>query len=214
MRLDALDGRTQLQKLCYRLVRQMTLWPTLVHGKLALRDGNPSVNRFTLIQKAQQAKQAMDSISVDLDALIERHELVKCIPATCLSDLVSEMFEFKDPMAAVVMCYHATFSIAVDQILLSLDDTDFEKARLKYRIEFLSRRIWMLVEHGLQNKPVGLPILQSSLFMTVDLALCQAQEQIIAIMNELDSAQRSDSGCWTREKIIYRARLFRGDCAA
>ncbi|KIM93552.1 hypothetical protein OIDMADRAFT_184715 [Oidiodendron maius Zn] len=209
--MDVLDGQTHLQILFHRLLRQMTLWPALVREKQYYFESDQYVDPFALIQKTEQVKAAVDEIGRDLDALIESDMLIRHIPATCLSDLVSEMFEFKDRMAAVLLCYHAMYSITVYQILVSLSADPFHEPELKHEILRLSRRIWMLVEHGLKNKPLGLPMLPAALLTTADSADWEAQDQIIEIMNEFDSCQRLKCDTWTRQKLMWRAMFYRGD---
>ena len=189
----------------------MTLWPTLVHQKQELRNSNPSIDRLTLLQQTSKVKDAVDNIGVKLDCLIKSDELMEYIPATCLSTVVSEMLKFKDQMAAVLLCYHAMYSIIVHHILLSLSSDPFDKQDLGCNIPRLSRRIWMLVDHGRRNKPLGLPMLPAALLMTVESANWKTQEQIIDIMNELDSCQRLRCESWTRGNLINRAKFYRGD---
>jgi hypothetical protein len=189
----------------------MTLWPTLVRQKQELCETNTSIDRLTLMQKTQKVKEAVDKIGIKLDCLIKSDGLIEYIPATCLSTVVSEMFKFKDQMAAVLLCYHAMYSIIVHHILLSLSSDPFDKLDLGCNIPRLSRQIWMLVDHGRRNKPLGLPMLPAALLMTVESANWNAQEQIIDIMNELDSCQRLRCESWTRGKLINRAMFYRGD---
>ncbi len=192
----------------------MTVWPNLVREKLHFYKGDPRVDPVTIVQKAYQVKGAMLEIGLKLDALIEEYDLARPVPPTCLFSLVPEMLEFKDPMAALILCYHATFSIIISQILSSLVNNTISESELEGEILHQSKRIWMLVEHGRQNKPLGLPILQTALILTTEWANREAQKEIIAIMNELDSSMKSSREGWTREKLIYKAMVFRGDLAA
>ena len=61
-----------------------------------LNEGKASIERFALIQKAQLIERAIGVIGLELDALIESDGLANRIPATCLFNFVSEMFEFKE----------------------------------------------------------------------------------------------------------------------
>jgi hypothetical protein len=191
----------------------MTIWPNLVREKLDFCEGNPRIDLTALVEKAHRVKVAMLEIGLELDALIKKHKLARPIPPTCLFSLVSEMLEFQDPMAALLLCYHAMYSIIISQIISSLINNPLYESELKGETLHQSERIWMLVEHGRQNKPLGLPILQAALIMTTAWADWEAQEEIIAIMNELDSSMKSSREGWTREKLIYKAMVFRGDRA-
>jgi hypothetical protein len=190
----------------------MAIWPNLVREKLDFY-GNPRIDLTALAEKAHRVKVAMLEIDLELHALIKKHKLARPIPPTCLFSLVSEMLEFQDPMAALLLCYHAMYSIIISQIISSLINNSLYESELKGETLHQSERIWMLVEHGRQNKPLGLPILQTALIMTTAWADWEAQEEIIAIMNELDSSRKSSSEGWTREKLIYKAMGFRGDRA-
>ena len=189
------------------------MWPNLVREKLDFCEGNPRIDPIALVEKAHQVKVAMLEIGLKLDALIKKHKLARPIPPTCLFSLVPEMLEFQDPMAALLLCYHAMYSIISSQILSSLINNPLYESELKGEALHQSQRIWMLVEHGRQNKPLGLPILQAALIMTIEWADWEAQEEVIVIMNELDSSIKSSREGWTRERLIYKAMLFRGDRA-
>jgi hypothetical protein len=192
----------------------MVLWPALVSRKIDLRNSDAIDDHLSLLDEAQQVRGAIDDIGRELEEIIQEGDAIKYIPAARLFDLVAETFQFREHMAALLLCYHAMYSIAIYGILLSLGVNCFDESELRHDINYLSQRIWMLIEYGQQNKPLGLPMLQSALFMTIESVDWDTQARIIDIMNELDSAQRLRPEPWTRERLIYHAMVCRGDCTA
>lgn len=189
----------------------MTVWPTLLREKVALSEGDLTIDLLVLLERAHKVKVALYEIGLELDALIKTHQLSRPIAPTCLSALVSEMHEFKDTMTALLLCYHAMYSIIILRIISSLVDSLSYQVQLELEIFHLCKRIWMLVEHGLQTLPLGLPILQCGLMMTVESADWEAQGQIVEIMNKLERFREPGRNSWTREVLIYKAMVYRGD---
>ncbi|KAJ5832498.1 hypothetical protein N7474_000809 [Penicillium riverlandense] len=211
--LDNIEGRTDIQTIFYQILRQMTLWPTLLHEKKStLYDGDLVINLSSLIDTAQRVQTAMYDIGLDLDTLIETRRVCRTIPSTCLSDLVTEMYEVDDTMVGVVLCYHAMYSIVVLRIIWSVTDV-LHRIVLEFDIFHLCKRVWMLIEHGRQCMPLGLPILQTALMMTMESVDWDAQERIVNITNELDRFHEPGRITWTRAALIKKAMVYRGDCA-
>ena len=196
----------------------MRLWSTLVRERLDLSEGDPDMTRknsFTLLKRANQVKTRLYEIGLELDALVKDNNLVTHIPSMCLTDLVLEMLELRDSTVAVVLCYHAMYSIIVHRILWSIiNDDSFYKSELEFEILCLSRKIWELVEHGRRYQPLGLPILSVALSMTLESVSWEAQNEITTLVNELESVQGLKSASWTTEKLIHLAMVYRGDRAA
>lgn len=191
----------------------MTIWPTLLHLKRsALYDGDLPTNLSSLLDTAQIVQTAMYDIGHDLDKLIKARRICRIIPSTDLSDLVTEMYEMDDTMVGVVLCYHAMYSIVVLRIIWSVTDVLY-RIVLESDILHLCKRVWMLIEHGRQCMPFGLPILQTALMMTMESADWGAQESIVEITNELDRFHEPGWSTWSRAALIKKAMVYRGDCA-
>lgn len=166
----AFEGRDQLQIIYYRLLRQMVLWPTLIREKLDLRDTDWSKKRCSrsTFKRLCQIKSRLHETGQELDVLIDEQRLISYIPSTCLTNLVGEMYCLLDPSLAVPLCYHAMYSIIVLRIMIFIvDNKTFDHSALELEILGLSKRIWMLVDHGRRYQPLGVPILSFSLSLTL-----------------------------------------------
>lgn len=181
----------------------------LIREKLQFYESDCDTDIASLIHRAREVKRTIDQIGRELDVLIEECGFMYRAHSIHLTNLVFEMFHFNEPMAAILMCYHAIYSIVIYRIFLSLEPDTFND--LRSEIRRLSSRIWMLTDYGCETKPLGLPMLQAALLMTVDAMDWDSQEQLISVMNELDYCHRSKAGLWTREKLISRAMVLRGD---
>lgn len=206
-----MENRTEVQAIFYRVLRQMTLWPTLLCEKRAiLCNGGRTTSLTVFLKGAREVKNTMDDLGQELDTLIKAHRLCQYIQSTCLFDMVSEMYKMDDTTVGMVLCYHAMYSIVVLRVIWSLADP-FDQLILEAEILHLCKRVWMLIEHGRQCMPLGLPILQSALMMTIESVNWETQDRIIEIINELERFRERGRNTWTREGLINKAMFYRGD---
>ncbi|KAJ5439713.1 uncharacterized protein N7458_010711 [Penicillium daleae] len=190
--LDDMENRTEVQAIFYRVLRQMTHWPTLLCEKRAILCNDGRTTSLTVFLKgAREVKKAMDDLGQELDTLIKAHRLCQYIQSTCLFDMVSEMYKMDDTTVGMVLCYHAMYSIVVLRVIWSLADP-FDQLILEAEILHLCKRVWMLIEHG-----------QSVNWET--------QDRIIEIINELERFRERGRNTWTREGLINKAMFYRGD---
>lgn len=205
-------GRNQLQLIYYKLLQQMVLWSTLIREKLDLGDTDVSKERssISIFKRLCQTKSRLHKIGQELDAFIDEHHLISYIPSTCLKNLVGEMCCLLDPSLAVPLCYHAMYSIIVLRIMISVTDNNaFNHSELELEILSLSKKIWMLVDHGRRYKPLGVPVLSFSLSLTMESVEWEAQKEITALVNGLETPEGAKRESWTTEKLIQQVKFFR-----
>jgi hypothetical protein len=211
MRVPTLD----LKMVYFRLMRSMTLWPTLVYENSKLRDGDGDLtaNYQSLSMTARNVLTELQSIDQDLERLLHEKNLVSIVPSCRPSDPLPLMFEVKDTMAALAICHYAIFSIVVYRILLSLPVCETVEA-LQFEAEILNQchRVWMLIEHSRRNRPLGLPVMQAALVFTFESANnLETRENILTALNELDGPRISANGPWRGEQLTHIARSLRGE---
>ncbi|KAH8694028.1 hypothetical protein BGW36DRAFT_384198 [Talaromyces proteolyticus] len=208
--LDTLQGKSRIQTIYYKLLRQMSTWPTLIREKLEHKEGKPTL--ISLLGRIYHLRKELHDICIELDTLIYEENLVSRTVSTCVPGLVDEMFQIQDPTVALALCYHAMYSIIVLRILWSLADNDaLCQSELEIEILGLSQRIWMLIDHGRRYKPLGLPILSVSLALTLESVNWEEREQITALVNNLESSEGLLYASWTSETLINQVRVYRGD---
>lgn len=210
----AFKSQSQLQLIYYELLRQMVSWSALIREKLDLRDTEVSKERSSIyiFKRLCQTKSRLYEIGQELDAFIDGNRVISHIPSTCLTNLVEEMYCLLNPSLAVPLCYHAMYSIIVLRIMISVASNNaFNHSELEFEILSLSKRIWMLVDHGRRYKPLGVPVLSFALSLTMESVEWEAQKEITAIVNGLETPQGGKGECWTTEKLIQQVKFFRGD---
>ncbi|KAH8812699.1 hypothetical protein F5884DRAFT_315355 [Xylogone sp. PMI_703] len=212
---ENVEGRTDLQILLHRIMRQMSVWPSLLRRKTVLRKGtsiDPVADLSTLWNASHKVKNVMHVIGEDLDALIEDRDMARVVPSISLLALVDKVYEFDENMPALLLCYQAMYSIVVLRIIWSVTvDPDYLE-ELESELLYYSKRIWMLVDHGRRFRPLGIPILYTALVLTLESADEEVHECITQLVNELNGSFNDlEVGSWTTEKLIYKAMLYRGD---
>ncbi|KAH8124961.1 hypothetical protein ACSS6W_005203 [Trichoderma asperelloides] len=203
--LDRPNGRTNVQMVYYRLVRLMTIWPTLARENFQIRAGDSAVNPLIPLRRARDVLNKLSRIDHDMGGIIFRQSKITTKPSATTDGLVQMMFEVEDPLAAMLLCHLATFSIIVHRIALSImQNTTCENEELggfEGRILYQSRRIWMLLDYSRSNKPLGLPIMTAALLFTYEPAKDPATRRaIVAALNDLDCG-RLGSMPWCAERI-------------
>lgn len=215
--LDVRNGRTELQMIYYRLMRQMTYLPKLARENFELRRGNPAVSTNEVLERARNVLVELSNIGYAMDKLLHSKNLITITQSNGHDDPVSTMFEVKDNLVAMLMCHHAMYSIIILRTILSLLRREIheqkESSQIEEEILCQCRRAWMLIDYSRSNKPLGLPIMQSTLLFTYDCVTHQAtQRRILATMNELDGV-RIGNRSWQGERVSYIAKIFLGECA-
>lgn len=193
----------------------MALWPSLVHDNCKLREGSLTIDPSVLSHNASHVLEELQSIDQDLKRIIDEQDLLIIVPSRRLDDPLPVMYEVKETMAAMAICHYAIFSIAVNQILLSLHAADsVETSQIEAEILNQCHRVWMLIEHSRLNKPLGLPVMQAALIFTLESAQdTNTRRNIISAMNDLDSFRTLTNGSWKEAQMIYIARSLRGECS-
>ncbi|KAI1385700.1 uncharacterized protein F4822DRAFT_351614 [Hypoxylon trugodes] len=205
--LDERNGRSDVQMIYYRLVRLMTLWPTLVRENSALRKGDLTIDREVALEKCLHVLEELSHIGCEVDDLLDSEKFIKVKPTTNKLDFVPMMFDVKDRLAAMLVAHYAMYSVIVHRLVLShlrvlrrRHDTGLMEQELLRQC----RRIWMLTEYSLAYKPMGLPIMSAILLLTYDLAEGPAaQDRIIGIVHELDDFR-------SMERFIDADKIRRG----
>lgn len=212
---NALDMRghtTDLKTVYFRLMRSMTVWPTLVRESSLLATGDTGINIPSLSRKAHDVLNELQHIEKSLDRFIYEHGSISEIPSRRLDDPLPTMFEVRTTMAAMAMCHLAIFSIVVCRILISL--------RIKMKAESLElealvlkhcHRVWKLIEYSRLHEPLGLPAMQAALIFTFASAHNESTKTyILEALNDLDSFRRAEGETWSQEEVLYIARSLHG----
>ncbi|KAH8691474.1 hypothetical protein BGW36DRAFT_388390 [Talaromyces proteolyticus] len=204
----------------FRLLRLMTRWPTLVREYSMLREGGGDVvfNHLSVSKKAYAVLDELKYINDDWEHVIDDQDLLRSAPSYRPNDPLPLMFEVKDTMAALAICHYAMFSIIVCRILLSLQIMSCETGetvQLQAGIVNQCHRIWMLIDHSLCHKPLGLPVMQGALILTFETAVdddLNMKRYILDALNELDAYRVLAKGPWKENQVVYIARSLRGEC--
>ncbi|KAI1457956.1 hypothetical protein F4805DRAFT_467031 [Annulohypoxylon moriforme] len=214
--LDEKNGRSDTQMIYYRLVREMTIWPTLVRENAQLQQGDLTINTNRVVEKGLCVLEQLRRIDDDLTKLLSSQKLMGIKPSEDTSSLVPAMFEVKDKLAAMLVCHYGMYSIVVHRIVLSQlyrgmggDGTQTQR-HLESEMMRQCKRIWMLIDYSRCHKPFGLPIMTPALMMTYGLAQGPvAQGRIIDIMNELDTF-RFRNKYWDVDQISHNINSLLG----
>lgn len=203
--LDRPNGRTNVQMVYYRLVRLMTVWPTLARENFQIRAGDSAVNPLIPLRRARDVLNKLSRIDHDMGGIIFRQSKITTKPSATTDGLVQMTFEVEDPLAAMLLCHLATFSIIVHRIALSIMQNaaceNEELGGFEDRILYQSRRIWMLLDYSRSNKPLGLPIMTVALLFTYEPAKdLAARRAIVAALNDLDCGRLGNMP-WCAERI-------------
>ncbi|KAL6884422.1 hypothetical protein GGI43DRAFT_419535 [Trichoderma evansii] len=213
--LDRPNGRTNVQMVYYRLVRLMTIWPTLAKENFQIRAGDSAVNPLMALKRARYVLRKLSRIDHDMGEIIFRQGKITTKPPQATDGLVKMMFEVEDTLAAMLLCHFATFSIIIHRIALSIMQRmiceNEELEGFEDRILYQCRRIWMLLDYSRSNKPLGLPIMTPALLFTYEPTKDPAaRREIVAALNDLDSG-RPGPNQWCTERIGRATAMLLGE---
>lgn len=191
----------------------MTLWPTLVRANSQVQKGDPAADADTLLTTTRHVLEQLSLLDCDMNKVIWRQSKLSPASSSNPNGLVPIKLQVEDPLAAMMLCYFASYSIVANRIALSTMKKlacnrgvveDFE-----HRIQHQCRRIWMLLEYSCSNKPLGLPIMPAALLVTYEPAKDPtARRRVLTALNELQCG-RFGSTPWTAERIgLATAKLL------
>lgn len=212
--MEERNGRSHIEMTYYRLVRQMTIWPTLGRENVQLRQGDVNTNPQAVLSKGLRAIEALGAVSDSLDEIINDRTRMGIKPTADPCGPVVTSFEVRDNLVARLVCHYAMFSVAVHRIVLSqLQATGgirHNPEALENELRRQCHRIWMLIDYSVSLQPLGLPIMIPALILTYDLAEDTAtRRKITDTMNEVDRL-RSGKLFWEAAQIQHAANVLLG----
>ena len=211
--LDNWTGKSPVQAVYYRLMRLMALWPTLVRNHSQIQLGDSTLDPKMALAQTRHVLKSLAVIERDMNNAVWRQGRLSSTPSHSTS-LVSMSLKVRDPLAAMLFCHFATYSVIVHRIALSIMKTMTSNGVVEEQFNSMigsqCRRIWMLLEYAQFAKPLGLPIMPAALLVTFETANnANARAEIISALNELQRG-RVGSIPWTAGRAGQATALLLG----